>query len=84
MLERLDKQGGDIEDERLREVFLQQALTATRITIAHGNLLLPVNYANAIKDPKAVAQQVAEFLGMELDVSAMVATVDPSLHREKA
>ena len=61
MLERLDKQGGDIEDERLREVFLQQALTATRITIAHGNLLLPVNYANAIKDPKAVAQQVADF-----------------------
>ena len=62
----------------------QQALSANRLILGHRNALLPVSYASALENPEKVARQVAEFLGMELDISAMVAAVDPSLHREKA
>jgi len=31
MLDRLEKQGGDIEDKRLQEIFLQQAFSASRL-----------------------------------------------------
>ena len=86
MLGRLGEQGADIEKEgqQLQEAFLQQVLLANRIVMSHGNPLLPIPYASAIENPEKVARQVAEFLGMELDISAMVAAVDPSLHREKA
>ena len=84
MLGRLDEKGGDIEEERLRELSLQQALSANRLILGHRNALLPVSYASALENPEKVARQVADFLGMELDISAMVAAVDPSLHREKA
>ena len=84
MLDRLEKQGGDIEDNRLQEIFMQQAFVAGQLVLGHGNPLLPVSYASAVEDPEKVARQVAEFLGMELDIAAMVAAVDSSLHREKA
>ena len=84
MLGRLEKQGGDIEDQRLQEVFLQQALVAAQMVVSHGNPLLSVGYASAIEDPEKAARLIAEFLDMELDISAMVATVDSTLHREKA
>ena len=84
MLERLEKQGGDIEDKQLQEIFLKQAFAAAQLVVSHGNLFLPVSYSGAIEAPEKVARQVAEFLDMELDISAMVAAVDSSLHREKA
>ena len=84
MLERLEKQGGDIEDKQLQEIFLKQAFAAAQLVVSHGNLFLPVSYSGAIEAPEKVARQVAEFLDLELDISAMVAAVDSSLHREKA
>ena len=83
MLGRLNKKGGDIEDKRLQEIFVQQAIGAAHMVVSHGNPFLPVSYLRAVEDPETVARQVAEFLDMDLDISAMVATVDASLHREK-
>ena len=83
MLERLDEEGSSNE-ERLQEAFLKQMLMATQVIGGHANLLMQVSYVSAVEDPEKVARQVAEFLGMELDISAMVEAVDPSLHREKA
>ena len=84
MLDRLGEVGGDIEDLRLQDVFRQQVVSAVRVVVSHGNSVLPISYASAIEDPETVARQVAEFLGLELDIAAMVSAVDPSLHREKA
>ena len=84
MLGRLDKEGGDIEEERLREVFNQQAQFAARLVVSHGNALIRIGYANTVNDPEMVARKIAEFFGQDLDIAAMVAAVDPSLHREKA
>ena len=83
MLGRLDKKGGDIEEERLRELSLQQAILANRLFVSHRNALLPVSYAIALVEPEKVARQVAQFFDVEMDISAMVAAIDPSLHREK-
>ena len=54
------------------------------MVVSHGNPLLSVGYASVIEDPEKAARLIAEFLDMELDISAMVATVDSTLHREKA
>ena len=84
MLGRLDKKGGDIEEARLRELSLQQALFANKLILSHRNALLPVSYAGALEEPEKVARQVAQFFGMEMDISAMVAAIDPSLQRERS
>ena len=84
MLDRLGKEGGDADDEQLQQIFARQAITAAQMTVAHGNSVYTIPYPIAIEDPEKVARQVAEFLGMDLDISAMVAVVDSSLHREKA
>ena len=83
MLERLNEDSVSNEGQ-LQEAFLQQIITANQVVGAHANAMLQVSYADAVGDPERVAQQVVEFLGMELDISAMVSAVDPSLHREKA
>ena len=83
MLERLDKHGGNIKEERLGALYHQQALFAIKAILSHRNPMLEVSYAATVEAPEKVAQQVAEFLGVELDISEMAAAVDPSLHREK-
>ncbi|HUM47581.1 MAG TPA: tetratricopeptide repeat protein, partial [Chitinophagales bacterium] len=45
--------------------------------------VLFVEYADAIERPEEVAENVAEFLGEELDISKMVEAVDKSLYRNK-
>jgi predicted AlkP superfamily phosphohydrolase/phosphomutase/tetratricopeptide (TPR) repeat protein len=42
-----------------------------------------VNYADVIANPRETAENVAAFLGQELDLSAMSAVVDPALYRNK-
>ena len=84
MLERLDKQGGDIGDKQMEAILLQQLMRAAQVVAGHGNPLISINYENAIEDPENTAKKIAEFLEMELDIAAMVAAVDASLHREKA
>ena len=83
MLERLGKKGGDIGDDRMKEILIHQLMRAAQTVGGHGNPFLTISYENAIKDPENTAQKIAEFLGMELDIAAMVAAVDSSLHREK-
>lgn len=45
---------------------------------------LYVNYNELVAAPLAGAQRVNAFLGGRLDVEAMAAAVDPSLHRQRA
>ena len=46
--------------------------------------LLEVKYSEAVAQPRAVAQAIADFLGGGLDVAAMAAAVDASLYRNRA
>ena len=44
---------------------------------------LHVQHSEALMHPAAVAQGICEFLQRPLDISAMVAAVQPSLHRQR-
>lgn len=46
--------------------------------------VLYVDHREAVEQPRRVAEQVSAFLGGGLDVQAMGAVVDPSLHRQRA
>jgi len=45
--------------------------------------VLPVSYHQVISEPQAVADELANFLGLPLDTAAMVRAVDPALHRQR-
>lgn len=45
--------------------------------------VLDVSHRQVFLDGRAVMKEVAEFLGQGLDVEAMLATVDPSLYRQR-
>jgi hypothetical protein len=44
---------------------------------------LDVNYNEMLKNPQPFIDQIAVFLGNQLDKSKMAAVVDPSLHRQR-
>jgi hypothetical protein len=83
MLARLDKAGGDIESDRLAEVFQRQVQFALSLMKLHKVPVLVVPYEDAIEDPASIAERVAEFLVGGFDVEAMAAAVDPALYRER-
>jgi uncharacterized protein with von Willebrand factor type A (vWA) domain len=43
-----------------------------------------LHHAEVIRDPRAAAEAIDQFLGGELNVEAMAAQVNPSLHRNRA
>ena len=45
--------------------------------------VLRVSYHDVLRDPKASAQQIGQFLGIPLNVDAMAAQVDESLYRQR-
>ena len=45
--------------------------------------MLRVHYHRVLREPQAVAEEVAAFLGVPLDIKAMVAQVDGSLYRNR-
>jgi len=42
-----------------------------------------VHYHRVLREPKAVAGEIAAFLGVPLDIEAMVRQVDGSLYRNR-
>jgi hypothetical protein len=83
MLARLKVVGGNLEHDRLAQVFQKQVQFAFNLMNLHKTPVLKVSYADAVSDPAPVAERVAEFLGGGLDVAAMAAAVDPTLYRER-
>jgi hypothetical protein len=45
--------------------------------------LLRVHYHRVLREPKVVAEEIAAFLQMPLDMEAMVQQVDGSLYRNR-
>lgn len=69
-----------LKNEYARTTVRVKAMLARR----PGTRVLSVGYRDAIFDAAAVAAKVNEFLGGGLDVGKMAASVDPSLHRNRA
>lgn len=80
MLERMALPGGD--PALLRRVFERQWEAAKVYAEAQPNMrVLVVDHRDVLEDPARAAREVADFLEVDLDVSAAATVVDPSLHR---
>ena len=85
MLARSAKAGGALPPERLMAIYQQQLKQVHAWLAARPNFtVLAVRHADFIREPAAQAAAISAFLGGDLDVAAMTAAVDPSLHRNKA
>jgi len=81
MLERLNRNGGRLSENRLAETYLKQVDGVRKILSEHQKQIhiLSVNYTEALNDPEKVAAQVNSFLGGGLNEQAMAETVDSGL-----
>lgn len=82
MLARLGRAGAGLPEARLAEVYARQV----RETHAWMNTrphfrVLDMRYAEVIASPAKAISEIDPFLGGGLDLRAMEAVVDPSLHR---
>ena len=85
MLARGAKAGGALPPERLMAIYEQQLKQVHAWLAARPNFrVLSVRHADFIRDAAAQAKAIGEFLGGDLDVAAMGAAVDPSLHRNRS
>jgi hypothetical protein len=85
MLERSGKQGADVSDEKLAELFTAQLAKFDRWVAARSNIaLLSIDYKDMIASPKVQCEKIGEFLGGVLDTDAAAAAVDPSLYRNRS
>jgi hypothetical protein len=84
MLERRGEEN-TAEDAQMRELF-ENDLWRAGYLLEHAAHFehLDVPYAEAVADPRAQAQRIAEFLGGDLDVDAMTGVVDAQLYRNRA
>jgi len=85
MLDRLGRAGGSLEDERMKQLFVQQLGEFDRWIAAQPSFQrLDVDYKDAIENPCEQIARLNEFLGGDLDTEAMARVVEPTLYRNKA
>ena len=84
MLDRQGKAGGPMAREKLVQIFEAQ-LRKVELWVRERSYfkILNINYNDVIKDPASAVTAVNEFLGGDLDTEAMLATVDPTLYRQR-
>ncbi len=83
MLERLGRPVRDAT--KLRPVFETQIARAVKGLEQRPDCdLLVLEHADVLKVPRAAAEHIATFLGLELDLAAMATAVDPSLCHRRA
>lgn len=84
MLSRRGNPGSSLPPERLAAVLNNQLSKVRQWLAARPAFpILGIPHARLLKEPAAVAMEINAFLGGGLDVAAMAATVDPSLHRNR-
>lgn len=85
MLERKGMNAGQADDARLREHFESHLESVAAWLRQQPNIQVHYcSYRRVVDDPGSVADEVADFLGLDLDRGAMMAAVDPKLHRQRS
>jgi Sulfotransferase domain len=85
MLVRYGKSTGGIDPRTLAAGFLKRLRVVEEWILRRENFrLISVDYADLIGRPREAALKVQEFLDADLDVEAMVDTVDLTLYRQRA
>lgn len=84
MLDNLDKQGSKLPEDKLKQAYAKQIQTLKQMLGTHGSITtLWVDHAEVLADPRRIARRLELFLGRDMDLEAMAAVVDPSLHRQR-
>ena len=83
MLERMNKAKGDVESLSLANVYSRQSSFALSLLALFEYPVLRVNYRDVVGQSFDTAAQLAEFFETDFDVTAMAATVEPALYRQK-
>ena len=83
MLQRQGKDGGNLSDVQLHQIFERQVLEVKQMLAQRNIPTLDVAYSEALQYPMKVAEKIREFLGEDLDGCTMAAAIDPNLHRQR-
>ena len=83
MLEKLNRDGGDLTPERFRELFAGQTRAVGQLLTLNQIPCCEIKHRETISNPSKVAAEVQSFLGLDLSLEKMTAAVDPSLYRQK-
>lgn len=84
MLDRRGEKGAGVEPGKLQKAFEGHLEKVVNWLDKQGHIqVLHVPYADVVKDPLSCAEKVREFLGLDMDVQAMAAAVDPNLYRNR-
>ena len=85
MLKRDGKVGSTTEDDRMSAIYADYQKDFNEAASQNSNIeVLPIRYHDILKDPEAVAREVAAFAMQQADIQAMVKAVDPKLYRTKS
>lgn len=84
MLKRRGTYEGGGDTSPIEEAFQRHLIEVNRWLNGKPNVqTLRVHYHRTLREPQAVAEAVAEFLKVPLDVEAMTREVDPDLYRNR-
>ena len=85
MLKRDGKVGSTTEDDRMSAIYADYLKDFNEAASQNSNIeVLPICYHDILKNPEAVAREVATFAMQQADIKAMVKVVDPKLYRTKS
>jgi len=84
MLSQRGEAGGSAGDDALQK-FFEGHLRKVKYLLAHDHRfsVIDVTYADVLADPEGMARHICTFLGANLDIAAMAATVDNQLYRNR-
>lgn len=84
MLQQQGRPVATLSDSKLGEIFEKQLADVRQWLSRNPNFqVLNLQHRDVIEMPLTVAQQIATFLGGELDPRRMAAAVEPSLYRQR-
>lgn len=84
MLRRRGNEASNTDTAAIEEAFQRHLIEVNKWLAGQANMkVLRVHYHRVLREPRAVAVEVAAFLQIPLDVEAMVGQVDGSLYRNR-
>src|SRR6202795_3033518 len=84
MLRRRGNADSNANTSAIEDAFQRHLIEVNRWLVGKSNMQVSrVHYHRVLREPKAVAGEIAAFLGVPLDVEAMVRQVDGRLYRNR-
>jgi len=84
MLRRRGNADSNTDTSAIEEAFQRHLIEVNKWFAGKGNVQVSrVHYHRVLREPKAVAEEIAAFLEVPLDIEAMVRQVDGSLYRNR-